>query len=171
MASASGHLTLRDGHVLEVRPLEPSDREGFAAAVRGLSAQTRYLRFATPKTDLSERELDYLLDVDHHGHEAMLALDPATRCGVAVVRYVEIRGEPGSVEIAATVTDRWQGRGVGPALLARLVERAREEGYAKLRASVLASNRRSVRMLLRAGFGPVGRDGTLREYELRLESS
>ena len=118
-------LTLHDGRVVEVRPLEPRDRAGVAAAVSRLSDETRYLRFATPKRELTERELDFLLDVDHHSREAILAVDPSTGYGVAVVRYVEVSGEPRAVEIAATVADDWQGRGLGRALLEQLTSRAR----------------------------------------------
>jgi GNAT superfamily N-acetyltransferase len=169
VAPSAPRLTLHDGRVVEVRPLEPRDRAGLAAAVSRLSDETRYLRFASPKPHLTERELDFLLDVDHHSHEAIVALDPSTGHGVAVVRYVEVSGEPGVAEIAATVTDDWQGQGLGRALLERLVSRARDEGYSTLRASVLATNRRSVTMLRRSGFSPHGGTGILREYELALD--
>lgn len=166
----TGRMTLPDGRVVGVRPLQPSDRAGLAAAVRRLSTETRYLRFATPKPQLTERELDYLLDVDHHRREALLAVDPRTGRGVAVVRYIAVPGEADVVEIAATVADDWQGHGLGQALLAQLAKRAREEGYAALRASVLASNQRSIAMLLRAGFAPRPGSGLLREYELLLQT-
>ena len=161
-------LTLRDGRVVDVRPLERSDRAGLAAAVRRLSDETRYLRFATAKPRLTKRELDFLVDVDHHRHEAIVAIDPTTRRGVAAVRYVQVPGEPDVAEIAATVTDDWQGRGLGTALLGQLAARARDEGYAAFRASVLASNQRSIAMLLAAGFTPLPSGGLLREYELVL---
>jgi GNAT superfamily N-acetyltransferase len=161
-------LILHDGRVVDVRPLERNDRERLAAAVGRLSDETRYLRFATLKPHLTERELDFLLDVDHHSHEAILALDPNTGHGVAVVRYVEVSGEPGAVEIAATVADDWQGRGLGRALLEQLASRARDEGYSTLRANVLATNQRSITMLRRAGFAPHAGSGILREYELAL---
>jgi RimJ/RimL family protein N-acetyltransferase len=161
-------LTLRDGRVVDVRPLERVDREGFAVAVSRLSDQTRYLRFATPKPRLTKRELDFLLDVDHHRHEAIVAIDPITKRGVAVVRYIQVPGEPNVAEIAATVTDDWQGHGLGTALLAQLAARARDEGYSAFRASVLASNQRSIAMLLAAGFVPLPSVGALREYELAL---
>ena len=162
-------LTLHDGRVVEVRPLEPRDRAGLAAAVSRLSDQTRYLRFATPKPHLTERQLDFLLDVDHHTHEAILALDPNTGHGIAVVRYVEVSGETGVVEIVATVADDWQGRGLGRALLEQLASRARDEGYSTLRANVLATNQRSITMLRRAGFTPHAGGGIHREYELALD--
>ena len=161
-------LTLRDGRVVDVRPLERSDREGLAAAVERLSDQTRYLRFATAKPRLTKRELDFLTDVDHHRHEAIVAIDPTTGRGVALVRYIQVSDQPDVAEIAATVTDDWQGHGLGTALLARLAARARANGYSAFRASVLASNQRSIAMLLTAGFAPLASRGFLREYERAL---
>lgn len=160
-------LNLRDGRAVDVRPLERCDRRLLAAAIRRLSDHSRYLRFATPKL-LTERELDYLVDVDHHGHEALLAIDPLTGRGVAVARYVQVPGEPGVVELAATVADDWQGIGLGSALLAALTRRARDEGHCAFRAYVLALNGRAIAMLRRAGFRARQGTGTLLEYQLAL---
>jgi RimJ/RimL family protein N-acetyltransferase len=161
-------LTLRDGRTLDVRSLERGDREALAAGVRRLSAQTRYLRFATAKPRLTTRELDFLVDVDHRRHEAIVAIDPTTRRGVALVRYVQVPNEPDVAEIAATVTDDWQGHGLGTELLTQLAARARDNGYSAFRANVLAANQRSIAMLLAAGFAPLPSSGGLREYELVL---
>jgi RimJ/RimL family protein N-acetyltransferase len=137
-------------------------------AIGRLSEESRYLRFGTLKPSMSKRELDRLVDVDHHDHEALLAIDPFTGRGVAVVRYIQLPGEPGVVELAATVADGWQGMGLGSALLAGLIQRAFDEGYSAVRANVLAANTRSITMLRRAGFRGRGGAGTLREYELAL---
>ena len=67
-----------------------------------------------------------------------------------------------------TVADEWQGRGLGPALLARLLDLARAEGLTALRASVLAVNARSLAMLRNAGFRACPVTGALLEYELDL---
>jgi RimJ/RimL family protein N-acetyltransferase len=162
-------LKLADGAQVVIRALQREDRTGLKAALARLSDESRYLRFATAKPRLSERELDHLVDVDHHGHEALVAIDAATGEGVAVVRYVRLEGEPAAAEVAATVIDDWQGRGLGGAMLARLARRAREEGHCALRASTLAENRRSIAMLRRAGFHSRSRGGILHEYELVLD--
>jgi GNAT superfamily N-acetyltransferase len=167
-ADRRGRLELDDGTVVVVRPLERGDRAGIEAAIGRLSEDSRYLRFASAKPRLSERELDHLVDVDHHSREALIAIDPVTGHGIAVVRYVELSDEPGAVEVAATVADEWQGRGLGGALLARLAQRARHEGHLALRASTLAENHRSIAMLRRAGFKSRSGVGLLREYELEL---
>ena len=161
-------LLLDDGSEVMIRPLQRTDRAGIKASLARLSDESRYFRFATAKPRLSERELDHLVDIDHHRHEALVAIDTATGEGVAVVRYVRLHGESRAAEVAATVTDEWQGRGLGGAMLARLAQRAREEGHCALRASTLAENRRSIAMLRSAGFKPRSRDGILREYELAL---
>jgi RimJ/RimL family protein N-acetyltransferase len=162
-------IKLRDGRVVDVRPLERRDRRLLAAAIRRLSDESRYLRFGTPKPHIPDRALDRLVDVDHHDREALLAIDPVTGRGVAVARYVQVPGEPGVVELAATVADDWQGIGLGSALLARLTRRALDEGQSAFRAYVLAVNRRAIAMLRRAGFRARQGTGTLREYELRLD--
>jgi GNAT superfamily N-acetyltransferase len=161
-------LKLQDGRVVAIRSLERRDRPLLAAAIKRLSDESWYLRFGTAKSRMTERELDGLVDVDHHAREALLAIDPLTGRGVAVVRYIQLPGEPGVVELAATVADDWQGVGLGSVLLAELTRRARDEGHSALRASVLAINRRSIAMLRRAGFRGCPWKGTLREYELAL---
>lgn len=160
-------LKLRDGRVVIVRPFERRDRPLLEAAIKRLSDDSRYLRFASPRA-LHERDLDRLVDVDHHAHDALLAIDPLTGRAVAVVRYVPLPGEAGVVELAATVADDWQGIGLGSLLLARLTQRARDEGHSALRAHVLAVNRRAIATLRRAGFRDRGRAGVLLEYQRPL---
>lgn len=119
--------------VVQVRALEPRDRQGLAAAIERLSPESRYLRFATPKQRMTDRELDFLLDVNHHQREALLAVDPSTGDDVGVVRYVEIPDEPPVAEIAATVADDWQEVGLGRALLGHPTEvRTFEKGRFEL---------------------------------------
>jgi GNAT superfamily N-acetyltransferase len=161
-------LKLTDGRIVDVRPLERCDRRLLGAAIERVSVRSHYLRFATPKRPVTERELDYLVDVDHHDHEALLAIDPLTGRGVAVARYIRVPGEPGVVELAATVADDWQGVGLGSVLLAGLTRRARDEGHSAFRAYVLAVNGRAIATLRRAGFRARQRAGTLLEYELAL---
>jgi GNAT superfamily N-acetyltransferase len=89
---------------------------------------------------LTDAQAAYLCDVDHHDHEALIALDDATGEGVGVARYVR---DPGTdvAEAAVTVIDDWQGRGLGTALLDRIAARAREEGVRRFTALMLSANR------------------------------
>ena len=133
-------VELRDGSRVVVRRIRGEDRDAVRAAFDRLSEQSRYQRFMTPIDDLSESQLRYLTDVDHHDHEALIAFDRATRAGVGVARFVRL-GDPTKAEAAVTVVDEWQGRGLGSALCRLLAARAREEGIARFTALLLASNR------------------------------
>jgi len=158
-------VTLRDGSQIAIRPIEPADRDALAEGLRRLSPESRYRRFFASVTDLSARDLDYLTRVDHHDHEALVALDADTGGGVGVARFV--RTGDGCAEPAMVVADDWQGRGVATALLDALVDRAREEGVERFVAPVLAGNREAMRVLERLGRTTVRSAG--REVELDID--
>lgn len=129
---------MRDGSQVEIRPLEPEDRDGYAKAFLRLSPESRYRRFFVPMPELTESALDFLTGVDHQDHEALVAIDPVTRDGIGVARYV--RTGAGVAEPAIAVVDAWQHRGIGSLLMQVMAARAREAGISRFRASVLATN-------------------------------
>jgi L-amino acid N-acyltransferase YncA len=79
-----------------------------------------------------------LADVDHGRRDALVALD-----GDEIVAVARYDGRPGSrqAEIAITVEDAWQHRGVGKRLAARLAKLAAEQGYDTFVATMLPDNR------------------------------
>lgn len=158
-------VTLRDGSRLLIRPIEPDDREALAEGHRRLSPESQYRRYFSPKPELHEHELDYLTQVDHHDHEALVAVDPETSDGVGVARYV--RTGPQAAEPAIAVADDWQRRGVAGLLLDRLVDRARAEGIRRFEAPVLATNHEAIRVMERLGRTTLRRQGG--EVDLRVE--
>jgi nucleotide-binding universal stress UspA family protein/RimJ/RimL family protein N-acetyltransferase len=160
-------ITLRDGARATLRPIAPDDRALLTASFARLSGQSRYRRFLTTKNELSEAELDYLVDVDHHDHEAIVAVDPATGEGLGVARYIRWPDDAELAEVAVTVADDWQGRGLGRALLDRLTYRARREGVRRFSALVQGENRASIRLL--EGLGDAQRQWATGEVELIIE--
>jgi nucleotide-binding universal stress UspA family protein len=157
-------VKLRDGSQIGIRPIDAADRDALAEGFERLSAESRFRRFFTPVAELSARDLTYLTGVDHHDHEALVALDADTGAGVGVARFV--RTGPGRAEPAMVVTDDWQGRGVATALLEALVERAQEEGIERFVAPVLATNVEAMRVLER--LGTTTRRSAGREVELEI---
>jgi RimJ/RimL family protein N-acetyltransferase len=87
--------------------------------------------------------------VDHQRHEALVAIDPLTGRGVGVARYVCDPHDPRQAEIACAVTDLWQDRGVGSALVDRLTVHARENAVELFSARTFVGNRRARRLLTR----------------------
>jgi RimJ/RimL family protein N-acetyltransferase len=150
------------------RPLERRDRGALRRAFETLSEESRYRRFLSPKTTLTERELDYLVDVDGRDHFAILVELPGSREPIAVARFVRARPDADLAELAIAVADEWQGRGIGGRLLELLIGRARSVGIQRLVALTLAGNGRMIAALRRHGFVSVLRSGETVELELRL---
>jgi GNAT superfamily N-acetyltransferase len=163
-------VTLRDGSQVRIARITPRDAPLIAKGFERLSAESRRLRFLTAKPTLSSAELKYLTEVDGHRHEALGAIDPATGHGVAVARFVRDVRDPARAEVAVTVADEWQRRGLGTLLLDRLADRARAEGIERFTALVAGDNPASAPFLHGLG-GPVAvsevGSGAL-EYEIEL---
>ena len=135
----SKHVVVADGLELLLRPLRPDDKRRLAQAFEQLSPQTRYRRFFAPMESLSDQDLRYLTEVDHHDHEAIAAVNPENGMIIGVARFVR-SDDPTEAEVAVVVGDPWHGHGVATALLQQLVERARTEGIEHFVALVLSDN-------------------------------
>ena len=160
---------LRDGSRVTLSPVEPGDRDAIRTSFERMGPDSRYTRFLSPIDELTERQLDYLTDVDHHDHEAIVAVG-GDGSGLGVARYVRLEHDGPRAEVAVAVIDDWQGRGVGSALLDCLSERAREDGVEVFTAAVLAENRASADILRRLGSTTTHPAGAgLMELEIELE--
>ena len=133
-------MVLRDGWRVRLRQGHSSDRELLLRGFERLSPESRYRRFLAATPELSEQKVRYLIEVDHHDHEAIAALDEKTGEGIGVARYVRDPQRPDMAEVAVTVIDDWQGKGVGTLLLEVLGARARAEGIHAFTALMLATN-------------------------------
>lgn len=129
-------LTLVDGSTATLSPILKTDREFFEKGLAELSLDSRFSRFGQGVSSLSQQELDYLTDVDQRHHVAWGAAIGDEAAGVG--RYIV--DEAGSAEIAVTVLDAMQRRGVGRVLLEALVAVARADGVHEVYFEALADN-------------------------------
>jgi acetyltransferase len=152
-------------------PLSPSDARGLAENYSHLSERSRHLRFLSPMRELSPSMLQLLVDsVDSREHVALvLVVFPADGPdrAVGVGRLIRHPDEPSAADVAVTVDDAWQGRGVATAVLAELL-RQRPEGVTSLRTEVAAENRASLAMLRRLGAMHTRMSGS-GVYEVRID--
>jgi GNAT superfamily N-acetyltransferase len=118
-------VTLDDGSHAQLSPLRPEDRDLLEEGMSQLSPQSRFARFGQGRGGLTRAELDYLSRVDQRRHVAWGAIVDNAVAGVG--RYILIEDEA-CAEVAITVVDRLQGRGVGRALFQALVAVARSDG-------------------------------------------
>lgn len=163
-------VVLRDGSTVLIRAVVPEDAGLLADGFARLSAESRQLRFLTGKPNLTPAELRYLTEIDHHDHEALGAMDPVTRRGLGVARYIRSDADPAGAEVAVTVIDEWQGRGLATELLSRLADRARQEGIGHFTALVAADNAAVLGLLHESRLGDRATDlgfGAV-EYEITL---
>lgn len=164
-------MKLPDGTSIELRPIRPEDKPIMLEAFAHLSDESRYRRFLGPHPRLTESELRYLTEVDHRTHEAIVAISPVTGEGLGVARYIADPERPDTAEMAVTVVDAWQGRGVGTALLNALVDRARQNGIRCFGAFVLASNASMIALLHELGETELrAADDGVNEYVVELPS-
>jgi RimJ/RimL family protein N-acetyltransferase len=143
--------TLRNGERIEIRAVRPRDRDDLIAAVNRTSSESLYRRFFAVRRHFSETEESFYLNVDFVTHVALVAL--ADENGEPIIvgggRYVV--SEPGQAEVAFTVIDKYQGQGVGAALLRHLASIARQAGLRELVAYVLADNRAMLKVFEKSG--------------------
>ena len=92
-------------------------------------------------------------EIDHIDHEAIGALGTGPRSGLplGVARYIRMPHEPTAAEVAVTVTDGLQGKGLGTLLLAILACRAISNDINEFRAFVLGGNHRMLEVFKELG--------------------
>lgn len=158
---------LSDGTVIRIAPLRRGDRAAVTGLFARLSPESRLRRFLSPKSSLSEREVTFLADVGCAERAAVTAVDVRDGSVLGIARYVQHDGHCGVADTAVAVADDMQRRGIGTALMLRLIACARSNGFHLLTATTLWENRPARALMRRAGFQARGSSGS--EIELALE--
>jgi RimJ/RimL family protein N-acetyltransferase len=146
---------------LEIRPIRATDAACLTDAWARTSPESRHRRMNGTLASLRPAELRYLTDVDHHDHEAMVAIDTDTGRLVGVMRYIRTPGHLDEAELAALVVDDWQHRGVASALYTELTAHGLADGVERYRAIVSPENASVIAALRRLGATPHPHDGEL----------
>lgn len=140
-----------DGGTVHLRPILPSDADRLVAFHGSLSTRTRYLRYFSAYPRIPQRDLDHVVNVDHHDRVALIAL-----LGDELIAVGLYERTPGTdeAEVAFVVADAHQGRGIGSVLLEHLAAAARERGIKRFTAVVLAENTAMLNVFREAGYAP-----------------
>ena len=124
---------LRDGGSIHIRAIRPDDKPRLLALFERLSSRSVYFRFFQTKQRLTDEELRYFTELDFTRDVALVATlrEAQEEHIIGVGRYFRISedGQPTAhAEVAFTVADAYQGRGVGTLLLEHLAAIARRQG-------------------------------------------
>jgi len=129
----------KDGTELFLRPVLPGDAERVGRGRVEFSPETLYRRFFSGGAPTAA-QLTYLCEVDYVDHFVWVVTDGVDGPVVADARFVRDKDNPGSAEIALTVADAYQGRGIGTLLLGALAAAARVDGIKRFHALGLSDN-------------------------------
>ncbi len=130
-------MRLRDGTHLLLRPVLPGDSERTVHGHVHFSGETLYRRFMTARLP-SPALMHYLSEVDYVDHFVWVVTDGTDP--VADARFVRDDADPTVAEIAFTVADAYQGRGIGTFLIGALSIAARLNKVEKFSARMLSGN-------------------------------
>jgi CRP-like cAMP-binding protein len=130
-------IQVRDGTHLFLRPVLPGDSERTVHGHVYFSSETLYRRFMSARLP-SEALMHYLSEVDYVDHFVWVVTDGADP--VADARFVRDETDPTVAEIAFTVADAYQGRGIGSFLVGALSVAARVDGVERFSARMLSDN-------------------------------
>lgn len=150
----------KDGEPWLMRPIRPEDAEPLQEFVRGLSDESRYMRFVSMLRELTPRMLARYTRIDYDRELAMIATvqvpNPEHRGYpreqiVGFAHYLRNSDGRGA-EYALAIGDAWHRRGLGAQLMRGLINAAQEQGLTYIDGMVLSSNRPMLALMAHLGF-------------------
>jgi GNAT superfamily N-acetyltransferase len=133
--------TILAGTAVTIRPIRKSDAAMEATFIRKLSPQTKHYRFFGGVKELSATEIGRLCDADGPDAMALVATvqDAGGEVEIGVCRYAP-NSHADVREMALTIADEWQQKGLGKLLMQHLIASAKQHGVRMLYSSELADN-------------------------------
>jgi acetyltransferase len=148
---------LKDGTPVTIRPIRPEDEPllvKFHETLSDRSVYLRYLHMLKLSQRVAHERLTRICFIDY-AREIALVMEKTDENGerhvLAVGRIQRLPAE-GEAEFALLVSDEYQGKGIGPELLNRLIDIGRREGLKLLTADILSDNSAMQRLCARIGF-------------------
>jgi len=153
-------LHARSGDLVTVRFVEPRDGEALQNYFRALTTRSRYNRFLGAASELPASLLEQFIhigELDRFSVIATMLLD-GHEIIVGEARYAFEAGTA-SIEFGLSIDDRWQGHGIGKALLKNLECRAASFGAERLFGDTLRSNDAMISLARKSGYALLSSPG------------
>jgi predicted CoA-binding protein len=158
---------LRDGRSVFIRPVRAADEEAMLHFSRRLSRRTLAQRLLGPVPRFQRELLRQFVDVDYVDHFALVAFLDDQMIGVGRLIRCE---DTDHAEATFTITDEFQGLGLGTLLLERLAAAAPAIGVYVFEADVLTTNAAMLRVFTTSGYAPsITAEGHLQHVVLPID--
>lgn len=146
-----GSARLASGMVLRIRPIRPEDEARLIEMVSRMDPNDLRMRFFMAMNGLSHQTAARLTQIDYARQIALVAQSQDSDELLGVARFA---ADPDNInaEFAVSVRSDWKGKGVGWALMERLIEVGRQRGIAVISGVVLRENETMLRFSRDLGF-------------------
>ena len=146
-------LRSRHGEAVTVRFVEPRDAEALQNYFRSLTTRSRYNRFLGATRELPPAVLEDFIHIGEADRFSVVAtmLVDGRETIVGEARYA-FDSTIASIEFGLSIDDRWQGHGIGKALLKNLECRAASLGAKHVFGDTLRSNDAMIALARKAGY-------------------
>ncbi|MFQ3671222.1 MAG: GNAT family N-acetyltransferase, partial [Verrucomicrobiia bacterium] len=132
--------TFPGGLTLNFRPIKPTDEKALQALFYSHSAETILQRYFIPLQRLPHRQKQQFVTVNYDRDMAIVGYPPDQPGRLVCVGRFLAEEDPAWCEVAFTVHDDYQRRGLGTFLLQYLASIARDRGITGFTATFLATN-------------------------------
>lgn len=144
-------VQLQNGQYIAIRPLRPSDQQALTDMLRQCAPEDVRMRFFSRLKSLDQNLLARLTQIDYAREMAFVAINPATKEILGVVR---LHGDANHdrAEYAILIKSNQQGTGIGHALMNKIIKYGKAEEYRQIYGSVLKENLRMTKVAIAHGF-------------------
>jgi acyl-CoA hydrolase/GNAT superfamily N-acetyltransferase len=162
---------LPDGSQINFRPVHPTDEPRMRDLFYALSEQTKYYRFMSYLKRVPREQIEDFVYIDHRNEVSIVGVRTEAH-GEEIIAIGNYYLDPKTnrAEVAFTVRDKWQRRGIGTFLLRHLARIARRNGIRGFTAEVLLENKGMQAVFKRSGYKIRSRvEGNVYCYEIDFE--
>jgi len=147
------YRTTKTGTEILFRPIRITDESILKDFFYSLSDKSMYRRFMSPRKDMPHKQLQEFVVIDYTTEMMILASVKQGEKEIAVgLGQYAIAGETHMAEVAFTVRDDYQNKGIGTELLSYLTYLAKKQGLLGFIAETLMENQPMLRVFDKIGF-------------------
>ena len=144
--------SLKDGTVINFRPVHVTDERPIRRFLYALSKEALYRRFMRHMKWIPRRQIRDFVYLDHCNDVAIVGtLADGRREEIIALGCYYLNPRTNHAEVAFVVKDEWQNRGIGSLMLKHLTKIAKQHGIASFTAEVLQDNQAMQALVRKCG--------------------